>query len=698
MKNIKVLQKIRTYVKNKGMVDFFISKELDGNDNIIRKEIKKIESYPKSRLKNKPIRFVFFKCNNFYILLQSKYLKPTNEDNREGNFITHSLVLENKIDDFNPIDYVDSNCFRLDYEFIIKKEFPKNDLSFFNMVKSIPTPNNNIIFSENNKILLIGLIISSQEKKSLVTISNNINPILKELMQLLPPNIRTDITFSNLEFSKISEKKIYTIYNYSEYSLNLNEMNSYKNFNEIKKDAEKINYLCFNYEDNIFSKIETEKNRYVNFIFNNNSIIETFYKFTEKYNYSLSELDILTLLFQYESSNINLTVKELEDIIIFIQAQNNEKLLKKLFTLIYTKHDYIVNFNFFVYFLGIFEIFFSKEEFIKILYSGIEKALYDRSYHDIDLLFQKLFKIYDTDRKLKIIHNEFINNLILKRNSKKLLKNILVFNNYTFSILGYELNNNYFEFIAHTDKDTLIKLITFYEDKRFPKSLILLKYNQQNIKKYLFRLLEEEKLSIYDLARYKMNREIKDYFDYKRNQIISKNFLKKMIPFQQDELSLLEEFNKKLVENDILYDLIEIVISSNKSNFPILTELYRSYPYHNEKNKELIFKNLNNILEKNFSKFYNKIDFLNELHSTIKPYRYLLTGFFIHNINQENVLNLTKLKLEKNEIPLNIIKHCRLDKKILKVVQKKYDNTVRIQKIEDKKLKFEDLLMIRIFD
>ena len=696
MKNIKVLQKIRTYVKNKGMVDFFISKELNGNENIVKKEIKKIESYPKSNLKNEPIRFVFFKCDNFYILLQSKYLKPTEEDTRIGNFITHSLVLENKINDFNPIDYLESSCFRLDYELIIKNELPKKDLSLLDMTKSIPHPENNVVFSEKNKNLLIGILASAQENKSLITISNDINPILKELMQLFPPSIRTDITFSNLEFSKISERKKYSLYNYSDYSLNLQEMNSYKNFNEIMKDAKKINYLCFNYEDNIFPNIESKRNRYVNFIFNKYSNIETFYKFTEEYNYSLSELNLLTLLFQYESSNINLTVKELKEIILFVQEQNNEEAFKKLFILISNKQNYNLNFKFFVYFLEVFEKFFSEEEVTKILYNGIEKALYQKTYN-MDILFTKLFKIYNNNRDLKVVHNIFIDNLILKKNLKKSLVNILSFNSYTFSILGHELNNNYFEFIANTDENNLVKLINFYKDKRFPKSLILVKYNHQDIQKYLFLLLDNEELSISDLARYKMTKEIKDYFKYKRNQIVSKNFFKKMIPFQKNELLLLQEFNRKL-GRDILPSLIEIVISNNKSNFTILVELYKSYSYYSEENKKLIFQNLNNILEKKFSKFYNKIDFLNELHLTIEEYPFLFTGFFIYSINKKNILNLENFELKENEIPLKVIGLNKLEKKILKVVQKKYDDTVKIQKIEDKKLKFKDLLMIRVFD
>jgi hypothetical protein len=693
MNNTKVLQKIRTYVKNEGMVDFFISDELDNKDNIIRKEIKKIESYPENSLKNQPIRFVFFKCNDFYILLKSKHLEPTKGDSRRGNFITHSLVLNNKVEFFSPIDYLDSNCFKLD----IPNTLPKKDLSLFDMIHSISFQRNDMVFSERNKQLLLAMMITCKENKHLITISNNINPILKELIYLLPPNIRRDITFSNLEFSKISKRKTYKIYNYSDYSLNLTEMNSYKNFYEIMKDAEKINYLCFNYEDDKYPKI-TEQNRYVNFIFNSPSKIEMFYSFTEKYNYSLSELDLLTLLFEYEASNINLTQEELERIIHFVKEQDNEESFKKIFILIQSKQDYKHNFTFFIYFLELFKNFFSKEEFVEILYYGIEKALYDETYR-IDLLFKKLFEIHNNDKELRILHTNFIDSLIEKKNFKSVLKSILIFNAYSFDILKFELKNHYFEFIANTDKDSLVELIEFYQDKRFPKSLILVKYNQQDMQKYLFKLLENSEFSIWDLANHNMNEDIKAYFEYKLNEIISKNFLKKIIPFQKDELSLLKEFNRRLnTENDIFSDLVEIVIYNNKLNFTTLVDLYTSYSRYDEKNKKLIFHNLNNILEKKFSKFYDKIDFLNELHLNIEPYPYLLTGLFVYKIDKNNYIDLKSFKLEENIIPLEIIKNNKLDKKILKIVQKKYDNRVKRKNEKDKKLVFKDLLMLRVFN
>ena len=693
MNNTKVLQKIRTYVKNEGMIDFFISDELDDKDNIIRKKIKKIESYPENSLKNQPIRFVFFKCNDFYILLKSKHLEPTKGDSRRGNFITHSLVLNNKVEFFNPIDYLDSNCFKLD----IPNTLPKKDLSLSDVIHSISFQKNDMVFSERNRQLLSAMMITCKENKHLITISNNINPILKELIYLLPPNIRLNITFSNLEFSKISENKVYNIYNYSDYSLNLSEMNSYESFQEIMKDAEKINYLCFNYVNDKYPKI-TKENRYVNFIFNNPSKIEIFYSFTNKYNYSLNELDLLTLLFEYEASNINLTQEELERIIHFVQVQDNEESFKKLFILIKSKQDYKHNFTFFIYFLESFKKFFSNEEFVEILYYGIEKALYDETYN-IDLLFKKLFKIYNKQSELRTLHNNFIDTLIKKKNSKSVLKSILIFNSYSFDILKFELKNHYFEFIANTDKNTLISLIEFYEDKRFPKSLILLKYNKQDVQKYLFTLIENSKLSIWDLSNHNMNKEIKSYFEYKRNEIFSKNFLKKMMPFQKDELSLLKEFQDQLnIQNNIFSDLVKIVISNNKLNFTVLVDLYTSYSRYSDENKKLILQHLNNILEKRFSKFYNKINFLHELHLNIESYPYLFTGLFVHEINRTNYIDLKSIELEENLIPLKIIKRNKLDKKILKVVQKKYDNRVKRKNEKDKKLVFKDLLMLRVFN
>ena len=693
MNNTKVLQKIRTYVKNEGMVDFFISDELDNKDNIIRKEIKKIESYPENSLKNQPIRFVFFKCNDFYILLKSKHLEPTKGDSRRGNFITHSLVLNNKVEFFSPIDYLDSNCFKLD----IPNTLPKKDLSLFDIIHSISFQRNDMVFSERNKQLLLAMMITCKENKHLITISNNINSILKELIYLLPPNIRQDITFSNLEFSKISERKTYKIYNYSDYSLNLTEMNSYKNFHEIMKDAKKINYLCFNYEDDKYPKI-TKQNRYVDFIFNNQSNLEIFYSFTEKYNYSLNELDLLTLLFEYEASNINLAQEELERIIYFLKEQDNEESFKKLFILIQSKQDYKHDFTFFIYFLESFKKIFSKEEFVEILYYGIEKALYDETYN-IDILFKKLFEIYNKKRELRILHNNFIDSLIEKKNSKRVLKSILIFNTYSFDILESELKNYYFEFIANTDKNTLISLIEFYEDKRFPKSLILLKYNKQDIQKYLFTLIENSKFSIWDLSNHNMIEEIKSYFEYKRNEIFSKNFLKKMMPFQKDELSLLKEFKNQLnTQNSIFSDLVKIVISNNKLNFTILLDLYISYSMYDEENKKLIFQNLNNIIEKRFSKFYNKVDFLHELYLNVEPYPYLFTGLFVHELNKNDYIDLKSFELEENTIPLKIIEKNKLDKKILKIVQKKYDNRSKRKNEKDKKLLFKDLLTLRVFN
>lgn len=697
MNNTKVLQKIKTYVKNEGMVDFIISKELKSKDSFIKKVINKIESYPNNKLKNKPIRFVFFKHNDFYILLQSKYLRPTKEDTRIGNYITHSLVFKKNIGIFNPIDYLNSNCFKLDYDLVIQNTPSIDNLLFSDMIKSIQPQNNKPIFSEKYKQLLSAVMLSNDKNKSIITISNDINPILKGLLDLLPPNIRQDITFSNLEFSKISENKAYNIYNYSDYSLNLTEVNSYTNFHEIMKDAEKINYLCFNYENDIYPKI-TKENRYVNFIFQNPSKIEMFYSFTEKYNYSLNELDLITLLFEYEASNINLTQEELERIIHFVQEQDNEESFKKLFILIQSKEDYKHNFTFFIYFLESFKKFFSKEEFVEILYSGIEKALYDKTYN-IDLLFKKLFKIHNKKRELGILHNNFIDSLIEKKNSKSVLKSILIFNTYSFDILAFELKNHYFKFIANTDKNTLISLIEFYEDKRFPESFILLKYNKQDIQKYLFTLLENSKFSIWDLSNHNMNKEIKSYFEYKRNEIFSKNFLRKMMPFQKNELSLLKEFKNQLnIQNNIFSDLVKIVISNNKLNFTVLVDLYTSYSMYNAENKKLIFQYLNNILEKRFSKFYNKINFLHELHLNIESYPYLFTGLFIHEIDRTNYIDLKSIELEENLIPLKIIKKNKLDKKILKIVQKKYDNRVKRKNEKDKKLVFKDLLMLQIFN
>lgn len=693
MNNTKVLQKIRTYVENEGMVDFFISDELDDKDNFIRKKIKKIESYPENSLKNQPIRFVFFKCNDSYILLKSKHLEPAKGDSRRGNFITHSLVLDNKFELFNPIDYLNSHCFNLD----IPITLPAKDLSLFDMIHSIPFQRNDIILSERNKQLLLAMMITCKENKHLITISNNINPILKELIYLFPPNIRQDITFSNLEFSKISENKVYNIYNYSDYSLNLTEMNSYRSFNEIMKDAEKIDYLCFNYEDDKYPKI-TKENRYVNFIFENPSKIEMFYNFMEKYNYSLNELDLLTLLFEYENSNINLTQEELERIIHFVQEQDNEESFKKLFILIQSKQDYKYNFTFFMYFLESFKSFFAKEDFVEMLYHGIEKSFYDETYN-IDLLFKKLFEIHNKDKELRVLHNNFIDNLVIKKNPKSVLKSILIFNIYSFNILQFELKNHYFEFISNTDKNTLITLIDFYKDKRFPKSLILVKYNQQDVQKYLFRLLDNEEFSIWDLANKNMNEDIKAYFEYKQKKIISKNFLKKIIPFQKDELSLLKDFSRKLnTRNDIFSDLVKVVISNNKLNFAILVNLYTSYTMYNEENKKLIFQHLNNILEKKFSKFYNKVDFLHELYLNIEPYPYLFAGLFVNEIDRNNYIDLKSFELEENRNPLKIIKENKLDKKILKIVQKKYDNRVNKNNEKDKKLLFNDLFMLRVFN
>lgn len=699
MKNIKILQKIRTYVKHRGMVDFFISKELNNKKNILTKnEITKLESYPINNLGNKPIRFIFFHFNDFYILLQSRYLNPVDGDSRIGNFITHSIILDSNIGSINPMDYLHSSCFKLDYESVIKKNLFKKDLSFLDISQSIK-PNISIpIFSEKNKQFLLAVIFTYRKNKKLITISNNINPIFEELLYLLPPNIRQDITFSNLEFSKISRKKIFNIYNYSNYSLNLDEMNSYENFHEIMEDAKKLNYLCFNYEDNIFPDMLTIQSRYVKFIFNNQSKIDIFYRFTEQYNYFLSELDLLILLFEYEAKDITLTTDELEQIISFVKKQENKKLLKELFILLQNKQDYNRNFQVFIYSLESFEQLFSKEEFVDILYDGIEEALYDISY-DMDLLFKKLFKFCSSDKELKILHNAFINKLTTSKNSKKILKNILLFNKHTFDILKFELKDNYFEFIANTDEKSLIKLIEFYRSKRFPKSLILVKYNHQNIQKYLFSLLENSDFSIMDLANYNMNNEIKAYFEYKRNEISSKTFFEKMIPFQKDELSLLKEFSRKLVmKNDILSSLVEIIILNNTSNFNTLVELYISYARYDKTNKELIFQSLNNILEKKFSKFYSQIDFLeDELYLNIKPYSYLLTAVFIYKINKNYSVDLKIFTLEENLTPLKIIKKNKVDGKILKIVQKKYDTVKTRNNLKDRRLVFKDLIRLQVF-
>jgi len=272
-------QKIATSSKkSKGFGNYYISDALKNEDN---KEIMELidwlgyypHSYqlsdtPGNKEINKicPKSYAYYKDKNYSIFIQSKYIGlDYNKKIRYGNYIAHSIFLDKKDLDFNPIDWCNSESFidfvendgstevRDFYFSNFKKNSNYSALNICSKIKKIDNINNIL------KNILYNFLLCKDNNKSLLIYYENeyslVKDLLSSLFYLLPSNLRKQITFNTLAINFVYHLDVYCFSSFSnvkkEKIINDNNKKNYGHYidlnslkvNSFNTDSEYVEYI-----------------------------------------------------------------------------------------------------------------------------------------------------------------------------------------------------------------------------------------------------------------------------------------------------------------------------------------------------------------------------------------------------------------------------------------------------------------------
>lgn len=680
----------------------------------LKYELLKYNKYKRPQtngIEDYPVRYLYHKFDDLYLLSKTTYIGKEHTSMREGNFISHQLIKESSFVN-SPISYFSERD--IFYNSISKNLFNDNgELVYLDDLLDKHYESNFSLVLEEEDILLFEnlypLILNALFDNNKIIFNNIKDPIkvIQKIFYLIPDKYHNKITFNTFIESNECFDDLQFLNFYDKNNKNVNEKNIY-NVNDLIKFDSNVktkNYYFSNYlYQNNYSKDSLEK---VNSVFDQMDVssleeYDKVFKIISNNEYTLNDdiTEVLELVkvnlteesysdvyFNYfelalNSNNLT-TLKELKKINYNVFYKNKRNLNNKIFESLYNNDNNFIN--------NLDNLI--KNELINIddlnlLISTIENNS-DNEYDNnkLEILLNTLnknnvnnksiLKIYINDifSKLSLEQNDnkiisFINNLIEKYNEEILIINFMSKYNFSERVLNYFIEKKYLNAILNNNEQLIInnelilnvdKIQAFYE--------ILVNYKG---------LIYANKLIINTIT----DKSIKDYYLENAEKIITDNLFNDI-----DKANYFKDMFNEISESRHFINLSNAFLNNvdirviGKPYIRLLNEMFKiidnlenrgAANYYNY----LIITNKINKVEKVYKMDINSLQLVIEtLISSNKIFNKNVLNFFIKNYNDDFTYLLVNKYISINN---NIKKLPRF----LKVISSLNGNEDDLQKIK----------------